>query len=157
MNMLGAILGGLGLALVASSCVHSPVVSGSTEIPSFSLEAFDDPKNERFVLELRSNEDRVICVTLEGWPTKKGTVFSADQRLVLVLPDKSTYGGVTPKIQFSCPGGCGYYEVEPKGLLSGYVRYDQIVDVDRWRFEKQKQLRFGSSVHWCPAKFHRLK
>lgn len=127
-------------SLLLASCGNLP--AAPTSEPSYVLEIKDNISQQRFDLELRSNDSRSFCIEQDQWPDGYGSISGGAARAILIVGDERI-PAMEPRFSTSCVGPCEMYRIEPSGTLQGFITYAQFGDPKSVETRVGKQLRFG--------------
>lgn len=114
----------------------------------YFLRANDNVKAHRFDIVLKSNDDKALCISTNGWPNSSGLFTTEREDVALetsagVLPAKSAL------LSAYCPGGCGEHRIGNKGELHGFIAYEAFGDAEKLAKDLNKKLKFQVFPYYC--------
>lgn len=149
--MLRLVIGVLSVVLL-SSCAAKSVKStehAPDRKPLYTLHIADNTEERRFDLELVSQDTATFCIALEQWPRRtNGEVYGGGQTANLRLASGAIVPAASAQYSVSCPGGCGYFNIEPGKSLKGFIPYSVFGDAEDVARTKEKSLIFGVHPHF---------
>ncbi len=131
---------------VSGATVYSSFASSP---PRYTLEIKDQPRQKRFVLALRSSDDRTLCIDVEDWPNRFGRVHFGGSSVRLETPKK-----MFPARDFNfgyCLGNCSIY-IRPRSVLTGFIGYAEFGPPSLIAGLTHRQLHFEVSPRICMSK-----
>jgi hypothetical protein len=120
---------------IAVVLLSSPLMSASpnhrnhSAAPRYRLDITDRPAEKRFVLTLKSLDDRPLCIHVEKWPNRKGQVHFG-RTWVKLESAEHTYAARDENFGY-CIDESGkpcLLKILPGATLKGFVGYEQFGD-----------------------------
>jgi hypothetical protein len=114
--------------------------------PRYQLEIRDRPQQKKFLLTLRSLDDRPLCLDIEDWPNGSGQLHFGSSWVKLALPE-----GIHPARDENfgyCLGGCTIH-IAPGSALTGYIGYAAFGEPAAIAALSQRHLQFVVSPRVC--------
>lgn len=118
----------MACCLLVSGCTttSSEPKTTATHRPRFEFSVEDQKERHRFVLRLRSTDQRTLCVEVERWPNKAGRLHFGST-WAFVASDGKIFPGGEENFGY-CLEDVGqpcYRRVNPGGVLEGFVEYSE--------------------------------
>jgi hypothetical protein len=139
--------------LVLAGCLYMSIpISGFAEAAArYRVNIIDDPKEKRFIVVLKSLDDRSLCLGVGQWPNHVGQLDFGSSWVQLKSAAKSfrprdTNFGYCPDCEI---------RVAPRKELKGFINYAEFGDPRAIAALPERQLHFPV-VAWVCQK-HRRK
>lgn len=118
----------------------------ASDPPRYRVEINDRPQQKRFVVALRSLDNRSLCIDLEKWPNRRGQLHFGSTWVKLDTSEGS-YPARDENFGY-CLGGCTI-RIAPRSVLTGFIGYAQFGRPAAILVLKQRQLRFAVTPRVC--------
>ena len=145
--MNSTILKALVYAAVLSQAAGCASTDERPSLDNYHLQITDNAGARRFDIELKSFDERSICIVLENWPSSLGQLYMGSDIATL-----QTVSGDIPARDANfgyCPGGCGEHRIAPRGELRGFIAYSAFGDEDKIAASPHKHLNYFPWPYYC--------
>ena len=137
----------LAASALVAACA-SPTKHQLKTGPAYELIIEDRPELQLFLLRLRSNESKPLCINSEGWPNSRGEIWSGSAPPLIRLRSKDRLVSAVTKLDEYCPGGCQTV-IPPHGVLLGDVKYETFGDPKVIRSLPERRLEVDIELVRC--------
>jgi hypothetical protein len=143
----------LTIWVMHSSSSASPNTCGRNHVvpaPRYVFKVYDHPGEKRFLLSLKSLDDRALCIYVEEWPNGKGQLHFGSTWVTLetqarVYPARDENFGYC----VSERGKPCVIRIAPRSELRGFIGYAEFGDSAKIASLHQRKLRFKVSPQIC--------
>lgn len=118
--------------------------------PRYHLDIKDRPGEKRFLMTLRSLDDRSLCIPVEKWPNRRGQVHFASTWVKLESSGRAypardeNFGYCIEK-----DGGPCLIRIEARAEIKGFIRYAEFGDPATIAALSERQLHFPVTAWVC--------
>ena len=134
------------------SCIMSVTANNRNHSTAarFHFDITDRPDEKRFVLSLKSLDDRPLCIYVEKWPNQKGQLHFGSRWVKLKSPN-GTYPAKDENFGY-CVDEHGKHcliYIAPRSTLNGFIGYEQFGNPAVIEKLSRRQLDFPVSPSVC--------
>jgi len=126
------------------SCATGP---SADRAPRYHFEIADRPHEKRFVLTLKSLDDRPLCLGIGQWPNKRGQMDFGSSWITLSSAER-TYRPRDHNFGY-CPG-CEIH-IAPGSTLTGFIKYAEFGSPAAISALSNRRLHFPVTLWICKA------
>lgn len=129
-----------------TGCSTPPNVSEQQFRPRFRAEAKDVPSEQRFLITLKSLDDRTLCLRYFQWPNRFGELADGVDWVKLSF----SAGARNPQAHgLAVDYGGGAIQIAPFSTLTGFIQYSEFGDPEGIRKLRQRRLVFMPAPWVC--------
>jgi hypothetical protein len=128
--------------MVLCSCLISASANkrNQSAVPRFRFEITDRPQQKKFLLTLRSLDNRPLCMPFYKWPNRFGQVHFGSS-WVRLESSEGTHAIRNENFGY-CVGPSCIIHIPPGSTLYGFIGYEQFGDPTVIARLSQRKLRF---------------
>jgi hypothetical protein len=119
--------------------------SHSSERLHYRFDIADDPNGKRFVLTLKSLDQRPLCIGVGQWPNAEGQLDFGSSWVTVESPE-GTYRPRDHNFGY-CPD-CEIH-IAPGSTLTGFINYEEFGDAAIIARLSRRELRFPVTLWIC--------
>lgn len=142
------------LVMILLSCAVRASASGNRPSgdPQYRLEIVDNIEGRRFLLTLRSLDDRPLCFGITQWPNRIGQLHFGSQRAVLNSAE-GKFPARDENFGYCVGEGCTIH-IAPRASLRGFIGYAEFGKPKIIATLSKRQLHYKIAPSICNASNH---
>jgi hypothetical protein len=139
------------LSLVALLSLSMPRLAtcqkSDSTAPRFRIEVTDQPNQKRFLIVLKSLDNRPLCLGVEQWPDQLGQLDTGSRR-ARVTSSEGTFLARDASFGY-CAGDACVLHVAPGSTLKGFIGYAEFGSAAAIAGLRDRRLHFPVTTWVC--------